>query len=554
MLLVPVAPDGQRESRNVAEWEDLISEFFAQKWGANRLDDIARDRDFMRISLGAPLRVEFKEVEAALKNVKQLSVLDAHGECVAMWKMMWWADPSAVIRHLEEVATSWDGFAAFLVNARVQGKSSSRTLLADCRTVMPLPARAALIDFIIAARLQRFLDVHLPRHPAVWEGARPRTQMLDISHGLSLVVEKAVDLGSRGALSQCDVLSYYDSVDVVDTLRWMVARGLDLPTAAAAARSQLLPRLVLKCGEAVVEMPPRSRGALTGSRVAGQCGRVPVVCSLVAACRDARVRGWQMDGDEWTFSSFVDNVFSQASDANQAMTNCEVFEQHLRRDWRLNVKPKSCMVMPVRGSQDVAAERWHWRVVHPFPCLGVLIDDDGGCRSDLHACEDSMRKSLYRNCCGKAMKKLPVRLQQRHVDRMLRPLLLFRASRWPVGDSASSTIDRLQKKFLRMGVRCDREPGDSADEFFRRRGLSAKHAASRHGLWSDAHRSRVRDWRAHLLRERNFPSPASRLVRWHGEAWRRERRIAAGSLSAEAGRLASRILTHVWPRWDESRV
>ena len=416
---------------------------------------------------------------------------------------------------------------------------------------MPLPSRAELLDIILAARLRRFLDGALPQSAAVWEGARPKTQMLDITHGLSLVVEKAIDEGSAGALSQCDAATYYDCLDVVDCLKWMVRHGLDIATAAAAAKSQLLPRLCIKCGDAVVQVHRRACGALTGSRVAGQCGRVPIVTSMVAATRSSEVSGWHMGADEWTFSSFVDNVYSQAASMHQAMKNCEVFEECLWQQWRLRVKPSSFLVMPVRGA-EVSALRGTWRQVASFKALGILIDDDGGMRSDMKACEDAMRKSLFRNCVGKAIRALPVATQQRHVDRMLRPLMSLRASRWPVSANTSAVTDRWQKKLLRTATVVERRAGDSNEEYFRRRGLAGAAAARRHGLWSEQHRARVRAWRDHLERPLNSSSPAARLLRWHGRAWRRERRLAAGFVSGEAGRLGSRVLTHVWTRWDES--
>ena len=46
------------------------------------------------------------------------------------------------------------------------------------------------------------------------------------------------------------------------------------PLAAAAARQQLLPRVSLRVGDVSAELGKRSRGSLTGSRVAGALGRI----------------------------------------------------------------------------------------------------------------------------------------------------------------------------------------------------------------------------------------------------------------------------------------
>ena len=58
--------------------------------------------------------------------------------------------------------------------------------------------------------------------------------------------------------------------------RWLVARGLDPGVTSCMLRHQMCPALVLKCGEAEVSLRGRSVGGLTGSRIAGFLGRIPV--------------------------------------------------------------------------------------------------------------------------------------------------------------------------------------------------------------------------------------------------------------------------------------
>ena len=50
--------------------------------------------------------------------------------------------------------------------------------------------------------------------------------------------------------------------------------------AAAAARHQLLPKVSLRVGDIDADLGKRSRGSLTGSRVAGALGRIPVEAML----------------------------------------------------------------------------------------------------------------------------------------------------------------------------------------------------------------------------------------------------------------------------------
>ena len=57
---------------------------------------------------------------------------------------------------------------------------------------------------------------------------------------------------------------------------FLVSRGLDEDLAAAVVRVQMLPQVFLKVAAGTCVVGDRSRGGLTGSRLAGAIGRVPV--------------------------------------------------------------------------------------------------------------------------------------------------------------------------------------------------------------------------------------------------------------------------------------
>merc|ERR1739848_461426 len=77
-------------------------------------------------------------------------------------------------------------------------------------------------------------------------------------------------------VAQSDILTFYDTLDVLRIVLWCVRRGLDIGTAGAILRLQMFPKICLHTGRSSSDVKNRTKGGLTGSRVAGALGRVPV--------------------------------------------------------------------------------------------------------------------------------------------------------------------------------------------------------------------------------------------------------------------------------------
>jgi len=78
------------------------------------------------------------------------------------------------------------------------------------------------MDAVLALKLESFLQDKFVPHRAIWEGGRPKTQLMDIVSGLSLFVEKALDLFSRGAIAQEDVQQHYDTMSCIRIQGWFI--------------------------------------------------------------------------------------------------------------------------------------------------------------------------------------------------------------------------------------------------------------------------------------------------------------------------------------------
>ena len=84
------------------------------------------------------------------------------------------------------------------------------------RAIIPMSSILRLMDRILGNALDRNLSTLLPARPGFVEGGRPKTQALDICHAATLLIEKALDMKSEGAVAQVDIQTYFDALPVYE--------------------------------------------------------------------------------------------------------------------------------------------------------------------------------------------------------------------------------------------------------------------------------------------------------------------------------------------------
>ena len=94
--------------------------------------------------------------------------------------------------------------SSFDVYGKVFGKESHTTSAASLRSILPLPCIMQVLDALLANHFQHQVDSLLPVIPECFIGARPKTQCLDIAHGIQSVIEKGLDSHGQAAVAQCD--------------------------------------------------------------------------------------------------------------------------------------------------------------------------------------------------------------------------------------------------------------------------------------------------------------------------------------------------------------
>lgn len=203
-----------------------------------------------------------------------------------------------------------------------------------------------------------------------------------------------------------------------------------------------------------------------------------------------RPLGFKLSADRTlTACTYVDNNWTVAHESASAVRSMEAVEQHLKKGL---------------GARDQAGKS---RIPRP---------------------------PAYHPRCGSAAGIRAARGAQG-----LGPPHCRHCTRWPPRAQLESEVDRVQRHMIRI-VTADRlREGEDPAQYAKRTARQAGRVASRSGLWSERHCTRVVAWSEHLERERNQPSWASVLYRWRGEEFLMQKRASQGA-RATAGRTAMR--------------
>ena len=140
----------------------------------------------------------------------------------------------------------------------------------------------------------------------------------------------------------------------------------------------------------------------------------------------------------------------------------------------------------------------------------------------------AMWRAFWAGAGGAKGRLLPTPLRLALLTRTCRAILDYRCARWPSSKHVRSALDRLQRRFLSVLLRCPRLPGEEPAAFARRRGREAAAVARDAGCWGERAVVRARAWFGHLERHRTEVWPGL-LLRWHGRNWLR---CCAGSSAA----------------------
>ena len=444
-----------------------------------------------------------------------------------------------------------------VIHGRTFGKESHTPDAKGVRAILPLPAFMQVLDAILAQLLNPCIDELLPATPESFIGARPKTQCLEIAHGLQSVIEKGLDLHGAAAIAQSDIEKYYDSLPMLRIAAWLTERGVSPELVACYVRHQMCPQIVLHVGSAQAPIVNRTVGGLTGSRIAGCFGRVPVESIAVQRSTVWQAHGFHAGSDVMCLCTWVDNLFSASDSLAGAICILEDFEEQLESKWDMRIKPSSRSCMCAQGNSENPTDPTKWPLRSSFVVLGHYLQENGSVRECWSKARSSMWRAYWANPGSRDAVHVSVGSKLAILRRAVLPQVSFRCSRWPPQKQIAKELDKMQQNMTASIVRLPQIAGEDAPEYVRRRGRAARKLCRDAGSWSSHWFSRVRNWDDHLARERNQHTWAARLQNYHGKQWLIDRRIAlapasSASVSIFAGRTGTRAAPgHVFTRWHD---
>ena len=111
--------------------------------------------------------------------------------------------------------------------------------------------------------------------------------------------------------------------------------------ANACLRLQMLPTVELRIGNASAFFRHRSKGCLTGTRLAFVLGRIPIESTARALFSSISMLGFPTPEWPLVLAVWVDNVFSTGESPSQAISIIEDFAEHVLNDWGLHISAQS---------------------------------------------------------------------------------------------------------------------------------------------------------------------------------------------------------------------
>ena len=523
-----------------------IAAFFSEKWGARNLHLHSELKSLMTGAEGCKLQISYDDICGAFKRLRNKWRRTCDRTCVRIWELLFIAQPTQFTDWLSCTLASSRRMADLQVTACAFGKLCSQTALADVRMIVPLASILQLYDIIIATQVDVFLRDIFPLSPTLMECARPRTQALDITSSLSLFVEKNLDLKSSGAIAQADVLQHYDTLALLRIARWLIAQGCPQSLAVAALRHQLCPKVRLSWNGFHADILDRTIGGITGSRVAGQLGRIPVLASLRKISAELLKLCWTYDGMRLVASTFVDNTFFLGSTVFRATKMADLFGSTLLADWNQRIKPSSKQVLAPYGSPDLVPHDESWAVLDSMKVLGHIVQSTGAVGADYDATVALLWRSFYANAGLQGNRRLPLRCKLQLLQRATLPHVDGHVVRWPYTKRRARQIDKVQRRMLSGFVHVDAREEDTAEEFCKRRNSAVATLQREIGRWSVRWAARVVSWDEHLRRTRNSWCWSAQLLQIRNPEELAARRLEFGRVSTRA------VPGWLCTRWTES--
>lgn len=310
----------EREALDLEGGVVAIARHYAQKWGRQCVADRALlTRGCVRGS---------DDVQSAAHRLRRPYVVDIEGVAPAMLQAACEERPAAVTDSISGSLASWTMCSPQVVRGHAFGKKSSVPRPDQVRLILPLPSVWSLADCILAAALHKWIDEQPSLPSGVMEAGVVEVGAAVAVLGARRVIEKAMDMQSTGALLPADVRQFYDHHSPLRCGTHIISLGGDARLAAAVVRHQVAPEVRICVGAHTSSVGGRTRGALTGLRVAGALGRLAIRDIMCAVAVASAARAFAPSPHSVCLASYVDNLILAGKAASSAEAMYAIADAH----------------------------------------------------------------------------------------------------------------------------------------------------------------------------------------------------------------------------------
>ena len=519
------------------EFLPVVGRFFEDKWRARCLHGMENLNGLVYRLQGKRGQFQSQEVMDTITDLKQKKHFGPDGTCVAAWAFIATANPSAFVSMINEVVGDAQWWRQQAVHGRILGKATTSPELKDIRAILPVGCVLTVLDILISKRLDRWTEYHLPTPSGCFVGGKKGSQIHDVAHGIALCLERGRDHKDQCGASQGDIEAFFDSVSPVLVARFLLGRGVESSLVAGMLFFSLLTKVVLRTGEAQYTLKARTKGSLTGTRIASSMAKI-IIADCLLKCHASGQVHFLSAAPPLSFCVWVDNIYAVADTAHRAVCNLELIETILEADWHLKIKSSSKLFTASGGRRSVPEQLRSFKFADPFIVLGIKVSSSGSCEKDVSEAIHSAHRRFFMGPCSKKSARLPLQIRLLDFQRCVWPAICWRSSWWQFSKTLAKQIDSVQFQFIATLQRLPPKKNEPLADCFRRRAREAARIANR-SRWSEMVAVRCVSWNGHISRNHVKSWPGF-LLQWRGEGWLQQVRASAGSASIFGGILRLR--------------
>lgn len=487
---------------DVDEFVTLLESEYDQKWGCTESDFAELSRIRLEEVDGLGTCFDIDSLQVAFAGLRKHAKLDSMGISVEiLWLFAAW-QPVQAVNMFNTLSSNDSWVQAIEVSGHCAGKHRSPVRAEKTRCILPFPSLLRPIDIHCGHHLKGFLDSVSVKVIGYEECAKKGRQVMDIAWCQSMAIEKGLDFKSEVAVAQCDIKAFYCNLVAVLVHDWLIRSGSCVLVAATFIRLQLCPSMCVHVAESFFRLKQRSVGVFTGTHSAVQGGRIPLIDAAITLGRQWSASGFKyIDSSKiersMGISSFVDNTYAAARQADTAVEMLESLEAHLHVNWMLSMGEDSKFVMQPVSAPDAFRPRGSWNHVQQMKTLGQIITNDSSVWPCVHNSIKQMWNAFYSNL-SPGLLASPETVKCNFVKNSLMSICTWRWARWPYNVKIADKLDSVQSHFFQLLFPSSPYPNEDPDAFFKRVRQQSGRKSAKVGRFSSFWAGSIKKWHLHL--------------------------------------------------------